>query len=151
MKKLLKFIGITVCVILFLQYRLYSSEALEGFVYDTETNQPLEGVEVEICWILHYGIVLHMTSTINSFKTRTDKNGYFYFPAWGPKIDKRREISKGPILSLYKESYERKSFDHYQYYYGFLVPWVVIGDPPWYNNRGEKTIRLKRPEPNTKK
>jgi hypothetical protein len=162
LKKLLYFFLKAIIIIFFLFYRFYSSDALEGFVYDAETNQPLEGVEVEITWTVDYGTILHMTSTIESFRTKTNKNGYFYFPAWGPKIDKRREISKGAILSLYKKNYEKKYLDHdLQYYHNYLFfgyfddylffnSWIIIGDPPWYN-RGEKTIRLKKLKPNVKK
>lgn len=150
LKKLLYFSLKAIIIIFFLFYRFYSSDALEGFVYDAETNQPLEGVEVGIKWEVHHGILLPMSSIIESFRTKTDKNGYFYFPAWGPKIDKRRDVSKGPILSLYKENYTKEYFNHSQYYHTLFASWIIIGDPPWYN-RGEKKIQLKKLEPNAKK
>lgn len=150
LKKLLYFFLKAIIIIFFLFYRFYSSDALEGFVYDAETNQPLEEVEVEIKWEVHHGVVLPMSSVIESFRIKTDKNGYFYFPAWGPSIDKRRDVSKGPILSVYKENYERESFNHFQYYHTFFVSWIIIGDPPWYN-RGEKKILLKKLRADVKK
>ena len=151
LKKLLYFFLKAIIIIFFLFYRFYSSDALEGFVYDAETNQPLEGVEVEIKWTVGYGIILYMSSTIESFKTKTDKNGYFYFPAWGPKIDRGgMMVSKGPSLAVYKENYERESFNHFQDYHTPFVSWMIIGDPPWYN-RGEKKILLKKLKPNVKK
>jgi hypothetical protein len=125
LKKLLYLFLKAIIIIFFLFYRFYSSDALEGFVYDAETNQPLEGVGVGIRWTADYGIILRMTSTIESFGTKTDKNGYFYFPAWGPKIGKS-QVSKGPILSLYKENYEKKYFDHSQYYHTLFASWIIM-------------------------
>ena len=150
LKKFNLFILKTILVVFVLFYRFYSSDAVEGFVYDAETNQPLEGVEVEIYWSLDYGVMLHMTRVIENFKTKTDKNGYFYFPAWGPSINKRRDVSKGPSLIVYKKNYTKEHFNHSQYYHTLFASWIIIGDPPWYN-RGEKTIRLKKLKPNVKK
>jgi hypothetical protein len=140
-----------ILVVFILFYRFYSSDAIDGFVYDAETNQPLEGVEVEIRWILHYGIVLHMTKAIENFKTKTDKNGYFYFPPWGPKLDGRHGFSR-PTVSFNKENYKREVFiDHHTHYGSFFDSWVIIKRTGYgYDNKDNK-IRLKQLKPNVKK
>lgn len=140
-----------ILVVFVLFYRFYSSDAIDGFVYDVETNQPLEGVEVEIRWILHYGIVLHMTKAIEKFKTKTDKNGYFYFPAWGPKLDGRHGFSY-PRVSFDKENYKREVFNDYHTHYGsFFDSWVIIQRTEYGYDNIDNKIRLKQLKPNVKK
>jgi hypothetical protein len=139
-----------ILVVFVLFYRFYSSDAVEGFVYDAETNQPLEGVEVEIYWSLDYGVMLHMTRVIENFKTKTDKNGYFYFPAWGPKLDERCRFTS-PTISFDKENYKREIFGYHETHDSFDSSWVIIRRTVYgYNNIDNKT-RLKQLKPNVKK
>jgi hypothetical protein len=141
-----------VLVVFVLFYRFYSSDAIDGFVYDAETNQPLEGVEVEVYWELDYGFIFYMTIIVENFKTKTDKNGYFYFPAWGPKLDGRRRFSNSRI-SFNRENYERETFGYHERYYGslFFDSWVIIGRTKYGYDNIDNKIRLKRLKSNVKK
>lgn len=60
----------------------YSAEAIEGWVVDAETNQPVEDVIVVAHWDLESA---YTPGQMMVMETVTDKNGRFHFPAWGPK------------------------------------------------------------------
>lgn len=60
----------------------YSAEAVEGWVVDAETNQPVEDVIVVAHWELESA---YTPGQMMVMETVTDKNGRFHFPAWGPK------------------------------------------------------------------
>ena len=63
----------------------YSAKAIEAWVVDAETKKPLEGVIVVAHWELRYGLEGGGSYQLQVMETVTDKNGRFYFPAWGPK------------------------------------------------------------------
>ncbi|ROZ76072.1 carboxypeptidase-like regulatory domain-containing protein [Ramlibacter sp. WS9] len=65
----------------------YSAEAIEGWLVDEDTGKPIEGANVTANWTVEEGN-LAGTNTggqIQILETVTDKNGRFFFPAWGPK------------------------------------------------------------------
>lgn len=61
----------------------YSAEAVEGWVVDAETSQPVEDVIVVAHWDLESA---YTPGQMMVMETVTDKSGRFYFPAWGPKL-----------------------------------------------------------------
>ena len=65
----------------------YSAEPIEAWVIDAETNKPIEGVIVTANWELSYGTAGGSVShgQMMVMECVTDKEGRFYFPAWGPK------------------------------------------------------------------
>ena len=63
----------------------YSAKAIEAWVVDADTKQPLEGVSVVAHWQLEYGLEGGGRYPFTVMETVTDKNGRFTFPAWGPK------------------------------------------------------------------
>lgn len=65
----------------------YSAEAIEAWVVDAETGQPIEGVVVTANWQLQSGSVggSRPAGQIQVMEAVTDAKGRFYFPAWGPK------------------------------------------------------------------
>lgn len=63
----------------------YSAKPIEAWVVDSETKQPLEGVIVVALWELRYGLEGGGAYPLTVMEAVTDKNGRFYFPAWGPK------------------------------------------------------------------
>jgi hypothetical protein len=64
----------------------YSAEAIDAWVFDAETGQPLEGVVVVVSWGLRQG-GFHPAGAgwLQVMETVTDAKGHFAFPAWGPK------------------------------------------------------------------
>lgn len=101
----------------------YSAEPIEAWVMDAETKQPLENVIVVAHWELETTsrIVPHQTNPAGSLmilETVTDKNGRFYFPAWGPKwhLGAGELTDRDPELILFRSGYKylRVSNSRYQ-------------------------------------
>jgi hypothetical protein len=91
----------------------YSADPIEAWVMDAETKQPLENVIVVAHWELETTsrIVPHQTNSAGSLmilETVTDKNGRFYFPAWGPKwhLGTGNLTDSDPELILFKSGYK---------------------------------------------
>lgn len=91
----------------------YSAAPIEAWVVDKEAGQPLEGVIVVAHWALESTsrIVPHQTNPAGSLmilETVTDKNGRFYFPAWGPKwhLGTGNLTDSDPELILFKSGYK---------------------------------------------
>lgn len=68
----------------------YSAKAIEAWVVDADTGQPLEGVNVVAHWELNYGLEGGGAYQLTVMETVADSAGRFTFPAWGPK-----QIPKG--------------------------------------------------------
>lgn len=88
----------------------YSAEAIEARVIDAETKQPLEGAIITADWELRGGgLALGGSSYAGELmvmETVTDKNGRFYFPAWGPIRQSKGELhNRDPRLILFKSGY----------------------------------------------
>lgn len=81
----------------------YSAEAIEARVIDAETKKPLEGVIVVAHWQLFYSTVGGRVPAgqLEVMETLTDRNGRFYFPAWGPKKVPKYKQQKGDIWIAY--------------------------------------------------
>ena len=88
--------------------REFSAEPLEAYVVDAKTRQPLEGVIATANWELERGtfggnVVVGQLMVMEAV---TDKNGRFYFPAWGPKRAKEGHfVDKDPQLLFFKPGY----------------------------------------------
>lgn len=85
----------------------YSAEAIEAWVIDEDTGQPLEGVIVVANWELMGGIHPDIVGSLMLMETTTDAAGRFFFPAWGPKL---RPLGKylhtgDPSLLFFKSGY----------------------------------------------
>lgn len=88
----------------------YSAEAIEARVIDAETKQPLEGVVITADWELRGGgLALGGSSNVGELMVMeavTDRNGKFYFPAWGPIRQSKGELhNRDPRLILFKPGY----------------------------------------------
>jgi|WetSurMetagenome_2_1015567.scaffolds.fasta_scaffold31160_2 hypothetical protein len=148
MKKLLRFIGMAVCIILFLQYRLYSSDALEGWVVDIDTGEPLENVLVTVEWNIYSPG--RSIGTIKKFTITTDQKGYFYFPDWLFLVQ-IGFANKYPDIEFTKKDYKTENFFHnYEslLHPNFLAFWIRL-DANWCNSIcccKEKTAFLKKLE-----
>lgn len=83
----------------------YSAEAIEGWVIDAETKQPLEGVIVTANWQLESA---YTPGQMEVFETVTDRDGRFYFPAWGPKRRPLNAIltNEDPQIVMFKTGYD---------------------------------------------
>jgi hypothetical protein len=91
----------------------YSADPIEAWVMDAETKQPLENVIVVAHWELETTsrIVPHQTNSVGSLmilETATDKNGRFYFSAWGPKwhLGSGNLTDSDPELIFFKSGYK---------------------------------------------
>ena len=90
----------------------YSAEAIEGWVVDTETGEPLEEVIVVALWALYEtwdnGSVA-FAEHIEVMETVTDEEGRYYFPAWGSlERPTKTYLRRGVRLYLFKEDYRYK-------------------------------------------
>lgn len=86
----------------------YSAAPIEASVVDAESGKPLEGVIVTANWQLKGGLEGgNEVGQMIVMETVTDKNGRFYFPAWGPKrnISDGHIKSDGPRLLFFKSNY----------------------------------------------
>src|SRR3989442_5331400 len=86
----------------------YSAEAIEAWVVDEETGQPLEGVPVVANWKLWGGLHPDVIGSLVVMETVTDTKGHFSFPAWGPKPRPPGSYlhTDDPLLLLFKRDYE---------------------------------------------
>lgn len=87
----------------------YAAEAIEGWVIDAETKQPLEGVVVTADWELRGGATPGGSTAVGELmvmESVTDKNGHFYFSPWGPIRQLKGELhNHDPRLILFKSGY----------------------------------------------
>lgn len=93
----------------------YSAEAIEAWVIDEETRQPLEGVIVVANWKLKGGGVHpDVIGSLVIMETVTDANGRFAFPAWGPKPRPSGSYlhTDDPELLLFKSDYHYKGLEN---------------------------------------
>lgn len=86
----------------------YSAEAIEAWVVDEDTGQPLEGVIVVAHWALRGGLHPDVIGQLMVMEVVTDANGRFQFPTWGPKL---RPVTgylhvDDPELLFFKSGYE---------------------------------------------
>jgi len=90
--------------------RSYSAESIEAWVVDEATGKPLEGVIVVAHWPLEVERHDSWVGELQIMETVTDKNGRFFFPAWGPKYAKRGHLTYlDPAIYLYKDGYRWKA------------------------------------------
>ena len=91
-----------------------SAKSVEGWVVDAETHQPLEGVNVVALWSMDIHGFTGGSSNIKVMETVTDKDGRWFFPAWGPEPvpdyipwDSSRSFEY-PAIVFFKSGYEPK-------------------------------------------
>lgn len=91
----------------------YSEQSIEGWVVDSETKRPIQGVIVVANWQLHRKTSLNGTvpaAHLNIAETRTDRDGLFRFTDWGPRRAKWGFFfDRDPALLLFKDGYEFRS------------------------------------------
>jgi hypothetical protein len=93
----------------------YSAESIQARVVDSETKQPLAGVNVVANWQLEGGLEGGTNlGQMMVMETVTDSAGQFRFPAWGPKAmpsgyplvyQNARLQDMDPQLLLFKSGY----------------------------------------------
>ena len=90
----------------------YSAEAIEAWVVDEETGQPLEGMIVVANWELMGGLHPGAVGSLMVMETVTDTNGRFSFPGWGPKARPSGKYldNHDPVLKLFKSGYAYGAF-----------------------------------------
>jgi hypothetical protein len=96
---------------------VYHAESIEGWVTEAETNKPLEGVIVIAFWQLKGGIEGGTPiGQLQIYETVTDKNGRYYFPAWGPKFALFGRLkSESPGIYLFRSGYKILGLDNNWY------------------------------------
>jgi hypothetical protein len=94
--------------------RDYSAKSIEAWVVDAETGKPVEGANVVAHWELRYGLEGGGSYQLQIMEDVTDKNGRFFFPAWGPKeipghLPKEARLKQlDPGIVIFKSGYETK-------------------------------------------
>ena len=117
----------------------YSAKEIEAWVVDEETGAPLEGVIVVAAWILRGGIELgNPVGNANLMETVTDKNGRFFFPAWGPVWKKGALLFEDPELYFLKRDYEHRRLSNR--ISGFETSRGSVRSSDWHG----KTIKMKK-------
>ena len=95
--------------------RTYSAKEIEGWVVDAETKQPIEGANVVADWWLKIG---KGGRSLVLMEAVTDKNGRFYFPAWGPTEipsaypPDARLTNQDPAIRILKIGYRTRALDN---------------------------------------
>jgi len=90
----------------------YSAKEIEAWVIDAETKQPLEGVNVVAHWVLSFGMEGGQQTDLMLMESVTDKDGRFYFPAWGPVSIpaslpwEARMKNQDPAIIIFKPGYQ---------------------------------------------
>jgi hypothetical protein len=87
----------------------YSADAIEAWVVDEETKEPLEGVVIVAEWELYASMFVEYqrVGQLKVMEAVTDKNGRFSFPAWGPKVTVWGHLKKNaPRMIFFKSGYE---------------------------------------------
>ena len=90
----------------------YSAEPIEAWIGDEESEKPLEGVVIVAAWTLEWNSIAgHMPAgQLKVMETVTDKNGRFYFPAWGLKLAMNGHLDhETPELTIFKSGYSYKT------------------------------------------
>ncbi len=94
---------------------MYSAEAIEAWVVDEDTGQPLEGVIIVANWELETRWESPSPGQMMVMEAVTDANGRFYFPAWGPKPRWPLEgelVFQDPGVRLFKSGYKTKGLQN---------------------------------------
>lgn len=92
--------------------RIYSGEAIQGRVIDSETKQPIEDVVVLEIWELQgqdsfFQLESDHNGNVHIAETLTDKKGYYSFPEWGPTFTMNGHLNESsPHLVFYKFDYD---------------------------------------------
>lgn len=98
---------------------IYHAEEIEGWVVDAETGKPLEGVIVVAHWQLRATSLAGGGPAIRElqiYETVTDRNGRYFFPAWGPKFAVQGELGgASPALLYFKPGYKFLGLDNEWY------------------------------------
>lgn len=93
----------------------YSSPGMRARVVDAETKRPMGGVTVVAHWGLVYPLLLHGhgRNDMEILEAVTDDDGWFQFPAWGPRAipaevpSRARMSSADPGLIFFKSGYSK--------------------------------------------
>ena len=113
LRKTLAVVGILTVLFIYFGYfhvgspRHYSAEAIEAWVVDAETQEPLEGVIAVAMWILRGGTHNDEVGFLEVLEVVTDAKGRFYFDAWGPMPRPRWGVlnTQDPEIFLFKDGY----------------------------------------------
>jgi hypothetical protein len=87
----------------------YSAESIEGWVVDAETGAPIEDVVVVAHWQLRGPIEGNPAGDVTVLETTTDKEGHYFFSAWGPTavVDPTALLWRDdPMMHFFKSDYE---------------------------------------------
>jgi hypothetical protein len=119
----------------------YSAKEIEAWVVDADTGKPLEGVIVVAAWELKGGLELgNPVGNANLMETVTDKNGRFYFPAWGPVWKKGALLFNDPNLYFFKRDYEYRALPNKFSFSDLETGRGSVRSSDWHG----KTIKLKK-------
>jgi len=86
----------------------YSAAPIAAQVVDSETGEPIPGVVVLAHWELRGGGHGQSKGELMILETKTDADGRFSFPAWGPKTvwdPDARLWDADPAMTLLKQGY----------------------------------------------
>lgn len=90
----------------------YSSESINGFIVDEESDLPVDGAHIVAYWMLKVstgGDGDIDDGLLNLVEVVTDDKGAFEIPAWGPKKIPKNSIgtlkSESPGIIVFKEGY----------------------------------------------
>ena len=98
---------------------VYRAEAIEGWVVDSETGKPIEGVILVAHWLLKGGFEGgNPIKELQVLEAVTDSNGRYYFPAWGPKFALSGNLkSESPEILVFSPGYKALGLSN-QWYEG---------------------------------
>lgn len=86
----------------------YTAAAIEAKVLDAQTGKPVEGAVVVAYWETKYDVFMgdYKTEYHHIVETKTDKDGKFSFPGWGPEILSGGDLDgSDPAILIFKVGY----------------------------------------------
>lgn len=96
---------------------LYSAPEIRARVVDEQTGAPLEGAVVDARWVLFTQLMggnSHYLDSVHDFETRTDHDGWFRIPAWGPspRTPNSHLVEYVPEFRVFKAGYFGQRFSN---------------------------------------
>lgn len=122
----------------------YSAKEIEAWVIDAKTKKPIQNVIVVAHWQLTGGFEGHNNvGQLKVMETTTDRNGRFFFPAWGPLRPSAGGMrSASPRLILFTPEHLPKILRNRQHNLDFLTK---VRESDWHGKKIELDSQTRLP------
>ena len=99
---------------------LHQAKPMVGIVQDAVTHEPIDNALVVIEWRLTSGLwTTTEAGVLTILETRTDEQGNFRIPGWGPRITFYNAASNSPKVTVFKQGYWPNDFPNDRFGKGY--------------------------------